>query len=83
LANCISSPFRIDPEYATEEIVFLTADVAETYVNVRIKADYGGFTEPSPFVMVLVWVKSTGIWKMATDIPIPIPPTATKQVTEK
>jgi len=63
--------------------VFLTADVAETYVNVRIKADYGGFTEPSPFVMVLVWVKSTGIWKMATDIPIPIPPTATKQVTEK
>jgi hypothetical protein len=66
-------PFHIDPEYATEKIVFLTPDVAETYVNVKIKADYGGFVEPSPFVMVLLWVKSSGVWKMATDIPIPIP----------
>jgi len=64
--------FHIDPEYATEKIVFLTPDVAETYVNVKIKADYGGFVEPSPFVMVLLWVKSSGVWKMATDIPIPI-----------
>ena len=71
-------PFHIDSEYATEKIVFLTPDVAETYVNVRIKADYGGFVEPSPFVMVLVWVKSSGVWKMATDIPIPIPAQATK-----
>ena len=45
--------------------------MAETYVNVKIKADYGGFVEPSPFVMVFVWVKSSGVWKMATDIPIP------------
>src|ERR1700739_221701 len=36
-------PFHIDPEYATEKIVFLTPDVAETYVNIKIKADYGGF----------------------------------------
>jgi hypothetical protein len=72
-------PFHIDPEYATEKIVFLTPDVAETYVNVKIKADYGGFVEPSPFVMVLLWVKSSGVWKMATDIPIPIPTEATRQ----
>ena len=72
-------PFHIDPEYATEKIVFLTPDVAETYVNVKIKADYGGFVEPSPFVMVLLWVKSSSVWKMATDIPIPIPPEATRQ----
>ena len=32
-------PFHMDPEYATEKIVFLTPDVAETYVNVKIKAD--------------------------------------------
>lgn len=74
-------PFRIDPEYATEKIVFLTPVVAETYVNVKIKADYGGFEEPSPFVMVLVWVKSAGTWKMATDIPIPIPPQAAMQAS--
>ena len=72
-------PFHIDPDYATEKIVFLTPDVAETYVNVKIKADYGGFVEPSPFVMVLLWVKSSGVWKMATDIPIPIPTEATRQ----
>ena len=76
-------PFHIDPEYATEKIVFLTPDVAETYVNVKIKADYGGFVEPSPFVMVLLWVKSSGVWKMATDIPIPIPPEATRQGARK
>jgi hypothetical protein len=76
-------PFHIDPEYATEKIVFLTPDVAETYVNVKIKADYGGFVEPSPFVMVLLWVKSSGVWKMATDIPIPIPIEATRQGARK
>jgi hypothetical protein len=76
-------PFHIDPEYATEKIVFLTPDVAETYVNVKIKADYGGFVEPSPFVMVLLWVKSSGVWKMATDIPIPILPEATRQGARK
>jgi hypothetical protein len=68
-----NKPFRMYPEYATEKIVFLTPDVAETYVNVKIQAEYGGFVGPSPFVVVLVWVKSSGIWKMATDIPIPVP----------
>ena len=72
-------PFRIDADYATEKIVLLTPVVAETYVNAKIKADYGGFVEPAPFVMVLVWVKSSGRWKMATDIPIPIPHEATTQ----
>ena len=76
-------PFHIDPEYATEKIVFLTPDVAETYVNAKIKADYGGFVGPSPFVMVFVWVKSSGVWKMATDIPIPIPTEATRQAARK
>lgn len=75
-------PFHIDPEYATEKIVFLTPDVAETYVNAKIKADYGGFVEPSPFVMVFVWVKSSSVWKMATDIPIPIPG-ATRETARK
>jgi hypothetical protein len=76
-------PFRIDPDYATEKIVFLTPDVAETYVNVKIEAAYGGFVEPSPFVMVLVWVKSSGSWKMATDIPIPVPHETTKPADRK
>lgn len=72
LRELYKKPFHIDLEYATEKIVFLTPDMAESYVNVKIKVDYGGFVEPSPFVMVLLWVKSSDVWKMATDIPIPI-----------
>ena len=41
--------------------MFRTLDVTETYVNVKIKADYRGFVEPSPFVMVLLWVKPSGV----------------------
>jgi hypothetical protein len=29
---------------------------------------------PRPFIMVLLWIKTTHGWKMATDIPIPVPP---------
>lgn len=41
--------------------MFLTLDVTETYVNVKIKADYRSFVELSPFVMVLLWVKPSGV----------------------
>ena len=69
-------PFRIDPDYAKEKVVFLTAGVAETYVPVSITAEYGNFPKPTPFIMVLLWMRQNGTWRMATDIPIPIPPEA-------
>jgi len=69
-------PFRIDPDYSKEKIVFLTSAVAETYVPVNILAAYGHFAKPSPFIMVLLWVKQQDSWKMITDIPIPIPQSA-------
>lgn len=70
-------PFRIDPKYDEEKVVFLAAGVAETYVPVSITAVYGHFPQPTPFIMVLLWVDHAGSWKMVTDIPIPIPTTAT------
>jgi ketosteroid isomerase-like protein len=75
--------FRIDPDYVSEKVVHLTPDVAETYVPVNITAVYGGFPTPAPFIMVLLWVKSAEGWKMATDIPIPVPPEAAKPAVTK
>jgi hypothetical protein len=75
--------FRIDPDYPHEKIVQLTPDVAETYVPVNITAVYGGYPKPAPFIMVLLWVKPGDEWKMATDLPIPVPPEATKPAVTK
>lgn len=75
--------FRIDPDYPNEKIVHLTPDVAETYVPVNITAVYGGYPKPAPFIMVLLWVKLGEGWKMATDLPIPVPPEAAKPAVTK
>jgi hypothetical protein len=75
--------FRIDPDYTNEKIVHLTPDVAETYVPVNITAVYGGYPKPTPFIMVLLWVNLDDAWKMATDLPIPVPPEAAKPAVTK
>jgi hypothetical protein len=67
-------PFRIDPDYTKEHAVFLTPDVAETYVPVQITVGYAGQQAvPKPFLLLMDWVKVEGEWKMASDIAIPIP----------
>ncbi len=76
LHDMYQQPFRIDPDYGQEKVVFPAPGIAETYVPVKITAVYGSFTKPSPFIMVLLWVSQNSIWKMATDIPIPIPQNA-------
>lgn len=77
LGELYSHPFRIDPKYEEEKIVFPAAGIAETYVPVSITAVYGHFPQPTPFIMVLLWIDHAGSWKMVTDIPIPIPASAT------
>jgi len=75
LHDMYQTPFRIDPEYSEEKVVFITPDIAETYAPVRITVAYGGQNPvPKPFVMVLLWIKTPNGWKMTTDIPIPVPP---------
>jgi hypothetical protein len=67
--------FRIDPDYGKEKIVFLTRDVAETYVPVNITVAYAGQTPvPRPFLMIIDWIRTPAGWRMATDIALPIPP---------
>jgi ketosteroid isomerase-like protein len=75
LHDMYRQPFRIDPTYEEEKVVFITPDIAETYAPVRITVAYGGQNPvPKPFVMVLLWIKTSQGWKMTTDIPIPVPP---------
>ena len=74
LHDMYQQPFRIDPIYEEEKVVFLNVDIAETYVPVRISVAYAGQNPaPKPFVMVLVWIHTPQGWKMTTDIPIPVP----------
>jgi hypothetical protein len=75
LHDMYQQPFRIDPLYEEEKVVFITSEIAETYVPVQITVAYGGQNPvPKPFVMVLLWIETSHGWKMTTDIPIPVPP---------
>jgi len=75
LHDMYQQPFRIDPIYPEEKVVFIAPEIAETYAPVRITVAYGGQNPvPKPFVMVLLWIKTPNGWKMTTDIPIPVPP---------
>jgi hypothetical protein len=67
--------FQIDPDYSKEKIALLAPTVAETYVPVNISVAYAGQSGmPKPFLMIIEWVRvSSGAWKMATDIALPIP----------
>jgi hypothetical protein len=48
------TPFRIDPSYNEEKVVFITPDVAETYAPVKISVpdsgSAGSVTAPGSFV---------------------------------
>jgi hypothetical protein len=75
LHDMYQQPFRIEPIYEEEKNVCITPEIAETYAPVRITVAYGGQNPvPKPFVMVLLWIKTSQGWKMTTDIPIPVPP---------
>lgn len=74
LHDMYQTPFRIDPNYDEEKVVFITEEIAETYAPVRITVAYAGQNPvPKPFVMVLLWIRTPEGWKMTTDIPIPVP----------
>jgi hypothetical protein len=67
--------FHMEPDYARERVVGLSADVAQTYVPVAISVSYAGQTPvPKPFLMIVEWVRTPDGWRMATDIALPIPP---------
>ena len=67
--------FVMSPDYRREKVVQLCPSVAQTYVPLDITVGYAGQSgTPRPFLMIVDWVKVKGVWKMATDIALPIPP---------
>jgi hypothetical protein len=67
--------FVMEPDYSRLKTASLTKDVAETYAPLNISVGYAGQTPvPKPFLMIVTWIRTTGGWKMATDIALPIPP---------
>jgi hypothetical protein len=76
IQDLFAGTFRIDPDYSKERISFLAPSVAETYVPVSISVGYAGQSgTPKPFLMIIEWVRlNSGVWRMATDIALPIPP---------
>jgi hypothetical protein len=76
IQDLFAGTFRIDPDYSKERIAFLAPSVAETYVPVSISVAYAGQSgAPKPFLMIIEWLRlKSGVWRMATDIALPIPP---------
>jgi hypothetical protein len=73
-ADLYRGAFRMDPDYAKQKIVGLTADVAEIYTPFKITVSYAGQTPvPKPFLIVMNWIRTPDGWRMAMDIAIPVP----------
>ena len=67
--------FVMEPDYSGVKTVILTKDVADTYAPLSISVGYAGQTPvPKAFLMIVTWIRTTGGWRMATDIALPIPP---------
>jgi hypothetical protein len=74
-SDLYSGTFVMDPDYSKLKTVGFTADVAETYVPLKISVAYAGQTPiPKPFLMIVNWVRTPAGWKMATDVALPVPP---------
>jgi hypothetical protein len=67
--------FVMIPDYSRVKTVSLSKNVAETYAPLSISVGYAG-QQPVPkrFLMIVMWVRTTTGWMMATDIAVPIPP---------
>src|SRR5271170_2308509 len=48
LHDMYQGPFRIDPSYQEEKVVFLKPDIAETYAPVKITVAEGRTPSPNP-----------------------------------
>jgi len=53
LHDMYQTPFRIDPIYSEEKVVFIAGDIAETYAPVKITVAYGG-QNPVPRLCIMV-----------------------------
>ena len=68
LHDMYQQPFRIDPNYEEEKVVFITPNIAETYAPVMITVAYAGQNPvPRPFVMKSVALDQDSEWMEDDD----------------
>jgi hypothetical protein len=70
-----SGPAILQPDFSKLKVVGLTRDLAESYAPVTITVSYAGQDgTPKPFLMIINWIKIGKVWKVATEIILPVPP---------
>ena len=71
-----SGPVILTPDMTRLRVVGLTKDVAESYAPLTITVSYAGQDgTPKPFLMIMNWIRVDGLWKIASEIILPVPPT--------
>jgi hypothetical protein len=71
-----SGPVMLQPDYSKLKIVGLTPQVAESYAPLTITVSYAGQDgTPRPFLLIIEWIKVGKLWKVASEIILPVPPT--------
>lgn len=72
-----SGPVVLTPDFNQLKVVGLTQDVAQSYLPMNIAVSYAGQSgTPKPFLMMINWLKVDNAWKIAAEIILPVPPTA-------
>jgi hypothetical protein len=68
-----SGPVALAPDLSKLRVVGLTRELA---VPVTITVSYAGQDgTPKPFLMIVDWLKVGKVWKIASEIILPVPPT--------
>jgi hypothetical protein len=74
-----SGPVVLQPDYSKLRIVGLTPQIAQSYVPLNITVSYAGQDgSVRPFLMIIDWIKIGKLWKVASEIILPVPPTPNK-----
>jgi hypothetical protein len=74
-----SGPVVLQPNYSKLKIVALTPQIVESYAPLNITVSYAGQDgTPRPFLIIIDWIKVGELWKVATEIILPVPPTPIK-----
>jgi hypothetical protein len=73
-----SGPVVLEPDYSKLRIVGLTRQIAESYAPLNITVSYAGQDgKPRPFLLIIEWIKVGKLWKVASEIILPVPPAPT------
>jgi hypothetical protein len=73
-----SGPVVLTPDLSKLKVVGLTPDIAESYAPMEITVSYAGQDgTPKPFLMIINWKKIGKDWKVASEIILPVPTSAT------